>query len=132
MHPLNPAIGGVTFTEFTLPVTKEGSALRGRNTVVISPGKLDRSPCGTGSSARLAVLRAKHEISLGQRFTSESVLGTEFHCDIVEETQVGPYPGVVPRLSGRAWLTGLHQFGVDPSDPFPEGYTLSDTWYRAL
>ena len=132
-HPENSGIEGVTFVEFTHPLERmDEGQWRGRNTVVISPGKLDRSPCGTGSSARLAVLHAKGEIAEGERLVSTSVLDTEFLCDIVGTTTVGDLPGVIPRLSGRAWITGIHQYGVDPTDPFPEGYTLSDTWYRAL
>lgn len=133
VHPENPDIAGVTFTEFTHPLERDGAGrLIGRNSVVISPGKLDRSPCGTGSSARLAVLHANGEIRPGEQLVSQSVLGTEFHCDIVSTGEVGGIPAVVPRLSGRAWITGVHQYGVHPTDPFPTGYTLSDTWYREL
>ena len=99
---------------------------------MISPGKLDRSPCGTGTSARLAVLHARGEVALGETLVSTSVIDSEFHCDISALADVGGTAAVVPRISGRAWITGLHQYGVDPTDPFAGGYTLSDTWYRAL
>ncbi len=132
-HPENPDIHSITFTEFTAPLSKDtGGRTIGRNTVVISPGKLDRSPCGTGSSARLAALHARGEIGMGETLVSQSVLGTEFHCRIEEETTVAGQPAIVPSLEGRAWITGQHQYSLDPDDPFPQGYTLSDTWYRAL
>lgn len=132
-HPENPAIAGITFTDFTLPLERDAAGrLSGRNTVVISPGKLDRSPCGTGSSARLAAMHARGEIAVGEDFVSRSVLDTEFHCRIEAETRVGGAAAILPSLSGRAWITGMHQYLLDPQDPFPEGYTLSDTWYRAL
>lgn len=132
VHPENAGIEGVTFTQFTHPVERVGARMVARNTVVISPGKLDRSPCGTGSSARLAVLHAKGLVRPQDSLVSTSVIGSEFHCDIVGTGTVGGLASVIPRISGRAWITGLHHYGVDPSDPFPNGYTLSDTWYRAL
>jgi len=132
-HPENPDIHTITFTQFAAPLTTDGQGrLVGRNTVVISPGKLDRSPCGTGSSARLAVLHARGEIALGDAMVSQSVLDTEFHCRVEEKTTVAGQPAIVPSLQGRAWITGSHQYTLDPDDPFPQGYTLSDTWYRAL
>ena len=131
-HPENPAIEGVTFTEFTHPLERVEGRCVGRNTVVISPGKLDRSPCGTGTSARLAVLHARGEIAPGEMLVSTSVIGSEFWSDILNVTEVAGTSAVVPRIAGRAWLTGIHQYGLDPTDPYPEGYTLSDTWYRAL
>ncbi len=132
-HPENSDIHTITFTQFTLPIINGASGqIIGRNTVVISPGKLDRSPCGTGSSARLAVLHARGEIGLGQTLVSQSVLGTEFYCRIEDTCQIGNRAAIVPSLQGRAWITGSHQYTLDPEDPFPQGYTLSDTWYRAL
>jgi len=132
-HPENPDIHTITFTQFTAPLINGASGqIVGRNTVVISPGKLDRSPCGTGSSARLAVLHARGEIGLGQTLVSQSVLGTEFYCRIEDTCQIGNRAAIVPSLQGRAWITGSHQYTLDPEDPFPQGYTLSDTWYRAL
>ena len=133
VHPENPEINSVTFTQFAGPVERDAEGqLAGRNAVVISPGKIHRSPCGTGSSARLAVMQSKNEIRVGERFISRSIIGSEFQCDIVSETRVGEVAAIVPRIAGRAWITGTHQYCLDPSDPFPEGYTLTDTWYRAL
>ena len=132
-HPENPAIHTITFTQFAAPLAKDAQGRTvGRNTVVFSPGKLDRSPSGTGSSARLAVLHARGEISLEETLISQSVLGTEFHCRIAETCAIGAQPAIIPSIQGRAWITGSHQYSLDPDDPFPEGYTLSDTWYRAL
>ena len=132
-HPENPAIAGITFTQFTLPLERDSpNRPSGRNTVVISPGKLDRSPCGTGSSARLAVLHARGQIGPGESYVSRSILDTEFHCRIEAEATVGDHAAILPSVSGRAWLTGLHQYLLDPRDPFPQGYTLSDTWFRTL
>ena len=133
VHPDNPEIAGVTFTQFAAPLeTGAGGVKSGRNAVVISPGKIDRSPCGTGSSARMAVLHARGELAVGERFLSRSPIDSEFECAIVDTAEVGGHPAIVPSLSGRAWITGIHQYTLDPEDPFPEGYTLSDTWYRAL
>tara|TARA_Y100000588_G_scaffold89499_2_gene95997 strand:- start:2970 stop:4151 length:1182 start_codon:yes stop_codon:yes gene_type:complete len=132
-HPENPDIHTVTFTQFAAPIeVAEDGRKSGRNAVVISPGKTDRSPCGTGTSARMAVLHARGEIKVGDPYKSVSLIGSEFHCQILGETTVGEKTAIRPQISGRAWITGLHQYGLDPTDPFPEGYTLSDTWYRAL
>tara|TARA_Y100001934_G_scaffold107351_1_gene131895 strand:- start:1438 stop:2475 length:1038 start_codon:yes stop_codon:yes gene_type:complete len=133
VHPENPDIHTVTFTQFAGPVESDpNGGKQGRNAVVISPGKIDRSPCGTGTSARLAVLRARGDVGVGDPYTSVSLIGSEFHCQILGETAIGETTAIRPQISGRAWVTGLHHYGLDPTDPFPEGYTLSDTWYRAL
>lgn len=132
VHPEQSKIQGVTFTQFVLPLEHDGATKVGRNAVVISPGKLDRSPCGTGTSARLAVLHARHEVAIGELYRSVSLLDSRFECEIVRSQPVGSQPGIVPAFSGRAWITGVSHYGLEPDDPFPEGYTLSDTWYRAL
>lgn len=132
-HPENPDIHTVTFTEFAAPLEVDSAGRKsGRNAVVISPGKIDRSPCGTGSSARLAVLHARRDIAVGETFLSHSPIDTEFRCRILDTTSVGGSPAILPEFAGRAWITGMHEYGLDPTDPFPEGYILSDTWYRAL
>ncbi|MCX4816497.1 proline racemase family protein [Streptomyces sp. NBC_01239] len=137
-HPANSAIPGITQTLFAGDLHEEAGeagglpALRSRNAVVVSPGRIDRSPCGTGTSARLAVLHAKGLITAGQTFLHESLIGTVFDSRIEATTVVGPYEAVVPSIAGGAWITSLSQLGLDPTDPFPEGYTLSDTWMRAL
>jgi len=132
-HPENSDIHTITFTQFSAPLVKDkDDRTVGRNTVVISPGKLDRSPCGTGSSARLAVLHARGQITGGETLISQSVLGTEFQCRIEEAATMAGQPAIIPSIQGRAWITGSHQYSLDSDDPFPHGYTLSDTWYRAL
>jgi proline racemase len=132
-HPENADINTVTFTQFAAPleIGPDGTKT-GRNAVVISPGKVDRSPCGTGTSARMAVLHARGEIEVQEDFNSLSLIGSEFRSKVLGTVKVGDTPAIKPQISGRAWVTGIHQYGLDPSDPFPEGYTLSDTWYRAL
>lgn len=132
VHPEQPQIHGVTFTEFVLPLERDGATKVGRNAVVISPGKLDRSPCGTGTSARLAVLHARREVEIGEAYRSVSLIDSRFECEIMRLQAVGSRPGIVAAFSGRAWITGVSHYGLEPGDPFPEGYTLSDTWYRAL
>jgi proline racemase len=132
VHPENPSFPGITQTEFAGPLRREDGVLVSRNAVVVSPGRLDRSPCGTGTSARLAVMHARGQIAVGQAFVHESVIGSRFLSSIDEVTTVGSYPAVVPSVTGQAWITELCQVGYDPSDPFPVGYTLSDTWLSAL
>ncbi|HWC99037.1 MAG TPA: proline racemase family protein [Candidatus Sulfopaludibacter sp.] len=122
-HPENPGIAGVSIAELTC----------GRkNAVVVSTaagsGVLDRSPCGTGTCARMAVLHAKGKLPLNEDFVHEGILGTKFTGRLVEETRVGPYAAVVPTLSGQAWITGFAHYVLDPEDPFPEGFTVGDIW----
>lgn len=124
VHPLEPRNYGITQTEFTGPLVEVDGALRSKNAVIISPGSIDRSPCGTGTSARLAVLHARGEIAVGQPFIHDSILDTTFHCSIESTTTVGPYPAVSPRIGGQAWITSLEQAGVDVTDPFPEGLNV--------
>jgi len=132
-HPDNPALREIVFTEFTLPIRTENGAATGRNTVVISPGKLDRSPCGTGTCARLAVMHAKGEIGVDDGFVSRSIINSRFDGLIVATTTLSDgIRAIVPTISGRAWITGIHQYVLAPDDPWPTGYTLADTWYRAL
>lgn len=127
-HPINPEFAGITQTEIVGPLTRRDGVLTSRNAVVVSPGRLDRSPCGTGTSARLSVLKAKGLIEVGEKFVHESVIGATFDSHIDRLTTVGPYDAVVPRISGQAFITEISQVGLDPADPFPTGYVLSDTW----
>jgi proline racemase len=127
-HPVNPEFAGITQTEFVGPLRRLDGVLTSRNAVVVSPGRLDRSPCGTGTSARLAVLKAQGLIGVGETFIHESVIGAQFGSRIDRLTTVGPYEAVVPRISGQAYITEISQVGLDPADPFPTGYVLSDTW----
>ena len=132
-HPENPDINKIVFTEFVLPIEDRDGEPTGRNTVVISPGKLDRSPCGTGTCARMAVMHAKGELKAGDGFVSRSVIDSRFDGRIESETTLADgTPAILPSIKGRAWISGFHNYVLDPRDPWPEGYTLSDTWYRAL
>lgn len=128
VHPVHPEFPGITQTEITGPLERRDGVLHSRNAVVVRPGRLDRSACGTGTSARLAVLHARGEIAVGEPFVHESVLGSQYVGTVVETTEVGGVPAIVPRVAGQAWITDIAQLGIDPTDPFPEGYTLSDTW----
>ena len=118
----------ISFCQFTDPVVRENGVLVGKNAVAIRPGKIDRSPTGTGCSARMAVLRARGQMQPGDRFVGRSIIDTEFHCRIDHDLDVNGTPGISPIISGRAWIVGTHQMMVDPSDPFQAGYRLSDTW----
>ncbi|MCV6584666.1 MAG: proline racemase family protein [Marinibacterium sp.] len=120
--------GHISFCQIAGPLTRDGAVLSGRNTVAIKPGKLDRSPCGTGASARMAVLRAKGLMGVGDRYLARSVIDSEFSCRILADTKLSGRPAILPELSGRAWITGTHQHMLDPDDPWPDGYRLSDTW----
>lgn len=131
-HPLNPDWDHISFCQLTLPVETKDGALHGRNTVVIQPAKLDRSPTGTGCSARMAILHARGQIAVGQRFVGHSIIGSTFDCSILSETSIAGRPAIVPQISGRAWITGTHQYMLDPADPWPDGYRLADTWPRKL
>ena len=127
-HPDNPDWDHVSHCQFTEPLVREGNVLRGRNAVAIRPGKIDRSPTGTGCSARMAVLHARGVMDIGDRYIARSIIGSEFQCQIEAETSVGGRPAVTPSITGRAWITGTHQHMLDPDDPWPEGYRLADTW----
>jgi len=138
VHPENPGIAGVTIAQLSGEPSQPG--VHRRNTVVVSTGTpdwsrpsswtgvLDRSPCGTGTCAKMAALHAKGRLPLHQDFVHEGILGTTFTGRLVEETRVGPYPAVVPTLSGQAWITGFAQYVLDPEDPFPNGFTVGDIW----
>jgi proline racemase len=137
-HPENPAIEGITISQLWGPA-RDPSARR-RNAVVVSTGSLDpsrpetwsgaidRSPCGTGTCAAMAVLHARGELGLHEDFVHEGILGTHFVGRLVEETTVGDRPAVVPTIGGRAWITGRAEYVLDETDPFPEGFTLGDLW----
>lgn len=132
IHPENPEIRDVTIAEFMGPLRRRGKKLTAKNSVVVSPGRLDRSPCGTGTSARLAVMHARKQIKKGEVFDHESIIGTHFIGEIIKTTRVQRRPAVVTTIAGQAWISSVGQYGYDPGDPFPEGYTLSDTWLQAI
>ncbi|HJW21565.1 MAG TPA: proline racemase family protein [Candidatus Limnocylindrales bacterium] len=125
-HPENPDVAGVSIVEIAEPWRGIGQV--SRNAVVVAPGRLDRSATGTGLSARIAALHARGRMRVGDSMTHASVLGSTFDGRIVREVTVGGRPGVVPAIRGSAWITGVTRVLLDPTDPFPEGYLLTDTW----
>jgi proline racemase len=125
-HPENPEISGVSIVQLAEPWRGVGAVTR--NAVVVAPGRLDRSATGTGLSARMAVLHARGLLGVGDAMTHASPIGSTFDGRIVAETSVGGRPAIVPAIRGSAFITGITQVVVDPRDPFPEGYLLSDTW----
>jgi proline racemase len=141
VHPENSAIAGITIAQLSAPADHPRSDRK--NTVIVSTGKLDwnrpsswtgaldRSPCGTGTCAKMAALHAKGQLPLHQDFVHEGILGTTFTGRLIAETRVGPYPAEVPTISGRAWITGIAQYVLDSDDPFPTGYSVGDIWGSA-
>lgn len=127
-HPENPDWRHFSFCLFAGPLTPVADGLETSHAVSIRPGKIDRSPTGTAVSARLALLAAKGEIAEGQVLRAQSLIGGQFEGRIVGRSMVGDRPAIHPEISGRAWITGIHQHMLDPADPWPEGYRLSDTW----
>ncbi len=127
-HPEHPDINGVSIVQFAGPLTRDGDRVSARNTCIVSPGRSDRSPTGTGTTARMAVLHARGVLHVGGGLTHSSIIGSEFHGTIVGETTVGPFAAIEATIRGRAWITGLHHYFVDADDPWPSGYVLSDTW----
>jgi proline racemase len=128
VHPVHPEFPGITQTEFTTPIERVDGVLTAANAVIVSPGRIDRSACGTGTSARLAVMHARGQLEPGAHFVHRSILDTKFDGVIESLTTVGQVDAVVPSIAGQAWITDFSKVGVDPSDPFPTGFTLTDTW----
>lgn len=128
LHPSNPDWAHISFCQFAAPLIDDDGVLSGANAVAIRPGKIDRSPCGTGCSARMAALHARGVLDVGDRFVGRSIIGSRFDCRVEAEAVVGGKRCIVPSLSGRAWITGVSQLMVDPTDPWPTGYRLTDTW----
>jgi proline racemase len=121
VHPENPDIAGCHHVYLAAPGS---DARHSRHAMAIHPGWFDRSPCGTGTSARMAQLHTRGELALQTDFCNESFIGTHFTGRLVGETVVGELPAVLPTITGRAWLTGTAQYFLDPDDPFPEGFQL--------
>lgn len=127
-HPENQDWTHFSFCLFAGPITRDGNELTAKAAVAIQPGKIDRSPTGTALSARMALLHASGEMQMGDTLVQKSIIGSAFHGKILDVTDIGGIPAIVPEVSGRAWITGTHQHMLDPDDPWPEGYRLSDTW----
>jgi proline racemase len=129
-HPANPDWSHISFCQIARPVERRDGLLEAANAVAIQPGKIDRSPTGTGASARMAALRARGEMQVGDRYLARSIIGSEFLGRIEADTTLGGRPAIIPSISGRAWISGRRTEMLDPADPWPEGYRLSDTWPR--
>ena len=123
-HPENPGIGGVSIVQLHRPFAGVGQVTR--NTCIVAPGRSDRSPTGTGTCARMAVLCARGLMQVGDSMTHESLIGSRFEGRILSATTVGGRPAIVPSISGRAWITGMHTYLIDASDPWPEGFQVAD------
>jgi proline racemase len=140
-HPGNPEIRGVSISQLSAAPSHPQASRK--NAVVVSTGPLDwqrpetwggvldRSPCGTGTCAKMAVLHARGQLGLDEDFVHEGILGTLFTGRLVREARVGDYAAVVPTLTGRAWITGFSQYVVDADDPYPDGFKVADIWSRA-
>ena len=138
VHPEQPGFAGITIGQLSGPPHDPANSRR--NVVTVSTGTLDwarpgtwtgaidRSPCGTGTSAKMATLFAKGELAIGEPFRHEGILGTVFTGHLVEATTIGPYRAAVPTIAGQAWITGFARYVVDPTDPFPDGFTIGDFW----
>jgi proline racemase len=138
VHPENAAIRDITIGQLHGPAHSPDATRR--NAVTVSSGGfdwdrpatwtgvLDRSPCGTGTCAAMAVLHAKGELAIGHDFVHQSIIGSVFTGRLVEETSLGGQPAVVPTITGSGWITGIAQYLIDPTDPFPEGFTVGDLW----
>ncbi|RDA83182.1 hypothetical protein CP532_6438 [Ophiocordyceps camponoti-leonardi (nom. inval.)] len=130
VHPENRKFAGVSILSITDPVEDDGSGGKvATNVVVVSPGRFDRSPCGTGTSARMAVLHARGQLGLGQTFRHRSIIGTEFVSRIKAVAEVGGREAVVNLIQGRGWITGFKQVVLDPTDPYPRGFRVGDQWH---
>lgn len=127
-HPTNPDWNHISFCQIAMPVERCDGMLTAANAVAIQPGKIDRSPTGTGASARMAVMRARGEMQVGDRYLARSIIGSEFLGRIEADTTLGGKPAIIPSISGRAWISGTRIEMLDPADPWPAGYRLSDTW----
>lgn len=124
VHPEIPSLDEIAYVMFR-SYQPDGSVV---TCTTLKPGRVDRSPCGTGSSANLAVLQARGELKVGDKRISRSIIGGEFTAEALGETTVGGRPAVVPRITGQAWVFGRQELRIDPADPFTTGFAMSDTW----
>ena len=120
--PRHPELEGVAHVHHVQLIAPGSDARVSRHAMAIHPGWFDRSPCGTGTSARMAELHARGELALGDEFVNESFIGTRFVGRLIDTARVGPHPAVIPTITGRAWITGFGQYILDPTDPFPAGF----------
>lgn len=122
-HPENQTVNTVDVTKFYSTETVDGR-IKGRGFVIYGESHMDRSPCGTGTAAKLALLKYRNEIQMGQPYTSISPIGTTFTASIVETTRIGEFEAVVAEIEGGAWITGVHHFYLDKTDPFDKGHLV--------
>lgn len=127
-HPENPDWRHFSFCLFAAPLSRVADGWSTQHAVSIRPGKIDRSPTGTAVSARLALMAARNQIAPGEVLRAHSLIGGQFEGRITGAARVGDRPAILPEISGRAWITGTHQHMLDPADPWPRGYRLTDTW----
>ncbi|WP_306753443.1 proline racemase family protein [Paracoccus actinidiae] len=126
VHPDFPNVRGVSIVQFAMPFQGPGNVTR--NTCIVAPGRSDRSPTGTGTSARMAVLQARGSMGQGDVLIHESIIGSRFTGQILEVRDSFGRTTIIPQITGRAWITGQHNYYLDPDDPWQAGYMLSDTW----
>lgn len=126
IHPENPGINGVTIVQFAGPFMGPGQPTK--NSCIVAPGRHDRSPTGTGTCARMAILHARGQLKVGEQLIHTSIIGSRFIGTLLGETTIGGRPAILPSVSGRAWITGAMSYFLDPSDPYTEGYLVGDTW----
>ena len=129
-HPENPDWAHISFCLFAGPMKEEAGVRTTRHACCIDPGKIDRSPTGTAVSARLALLHARGALGVGETLRAHSIIDSRFEGRIEAETSAGGRPAILPSIAGRAWITGTHQYLLDPADPWPGGYRITDTWPR--
>lgn len=122
-HPERPDVNTVDVTEFYTS-DHSGDTPRGRGVVVYGESHMDRSPCGTGTAAKLALLCHRGQLAMHQPYENLSPLDTVFEAELVDRTTIGPYAAYVTRIRGRAWITGRHQFILEETDPFQDGYLV--------
>jgi trans-L-3-hydroxyproline dehydratase len=127
-HPTNAEWNHISFCQIAAPVERRDGLLTAANAVCIQPGKIDRSPTGTGASARMAVMRARGIMQVGDQYLARSIIDSEFVGRIEADTMLAGKPAIIPSISGRAWISGRRTEMLDPADPWPQGYKLSDTW----
>ncbi len=132
IHPSNKDWNHFSFTQIHSDLTIVDGSKTYTNTVVIDPGKLDRSPTGTGISARMAILHARNQLSVGEPIVARSIIGSSFEGKILGTHVNCGTTMIEPEISGRAWITGSYQHYLDPTDPWPNGYRISDTWPSRL
>ncbi|MGR9459418.1 proline racemase family protein (plasmid) [Rhizobium leguminosarum] len=129
IHPENAKIRDVSNIIFEGSIERKDGMLMSKNGTVCLHGRLDRSPTGTGTTSRLAVMSAKGLIAQGELFRNHSITGTHFDSRVISKTRVGSYDAVVVTIAGQAWITSVGQYGVDPTDPYPRGHQVSDVWF---